>query len=289
MIETGTFHRAQRVAPPSAAERRPAGEALRGSALRESQLNALWNDAEALLAEYARSRDQRVRQRLVDMHEGLCRALAVRFEGRGWTSTEDLVQVARLGLLSAIDGFNPERRCAFSTFAVPTIVGFIKHYLRDHTWGIKAPRFLRELGYRVRLERERLEQSLGRSPTMPEIARAVGATEEQLVQAMELERSYQFASLSFASEDAEGEEYSPRMERMGSEDPGLEAVERREQLRAAMAGLEERLRVVLQARYYEGLTQSLVAERLGISQMHVSRLERKALDQLRELLGSVGG
>jgi len=286
-METATPRPASRIAAAPAAGRRLSGETRSQAPLTESRLSALWNNAEGLLAEYARLRDERVRSRLVDMHEGLCRALAVRFEGRGWTSTEDLVQVARLGLLSAIEGFNPERGCAFSTFAVPTIVGFIKHYLRDHTWGIKAPRFLRELGYRIRVERERLEQSLGRAPTMPEIARAVGATEEQLVQAMELERSYQFASLSFTSEDAEGDEYSPRMERMGGDDPGLEAVERREQLRAAMAQLDERLRFILQARYYEGLTQSRVAERLGISQMHVSRLERKALDQLREMLDSI--
>jgi len=279
MIETsalprGRVGRARALAPAQDVQQR----------LSDARFAAIRDNAEALLAEYSRSRDARVRERLVVLHEGLCRALASRFESRGWTSTEDLVQVGLLGLLSAIEGFDPGRGCAFSTFAVPTIVGFIKHYLRDHTWGIKAPRLLRELGFRVRLERERLEQELGRSPTMGEIGRAVGANEEQLVQAMELERSYQFASLDFACEDAEGDEYSPRMERMGAEDPGLEAIERRELLRTTLAGLDERPRAILHARYYEGATQAQVAERLGISQMHVSRLERKALTCLRELL-----
>jgi len=263
---------------PTAVSARPPGL---GS---ERTLARIWDDPDALLREYSARPDPRIRERLVVLYGGLVRALASRFEGRGWTATEDLVQVGYLGLLSAIEGFRPERGTAFTTFAVPTIVGMIKHYLRDHTWGVKVPRRLRELGMSLRRQREQLAQKLRRPPTMAEMAEAVGVTEERLVQAMELERTYQPLSLDSQLESSDGDEYSRFIEATGDVDPRLRAIEDRESVRAALLHLDRRQREILYFRYYEGASQQQVATRLGISQMHVSRLERKALQDLREIL-----
>ena len=244
------------------------------------------NDHEphALLREYARTRDVRVRNQLVLQHERMVRYLASRFGSGAGTSLDDLVQVGYVGLIAAIDRFDPDKGVSFVTFAVPTILGEIKRYFRDQTWGLKAPRRLRELGLSLRKLREQLEQNLGRPPSVPEMAQAAGVTEERLLQAMDLDRIYQPASLDAHLQDENGDDKSSFWEAIGRPDPEMLAIEERETVRRAMDRLDQRQRAIIYYRFFEDASQAEVASRLGISQMHVSRLERQALRRLRALL-----
>jgi RNA polymerase sigma-B factor len=261
-----------------------AGEpSLRGSFL---SLNSIDNekDTQFLLREYARTRDVRIRDRLVTLHERMVRYLAGRFGSGNGTAIDDLVQVGYIGLIAAIDRFDPEKGVSFVTFAVPTILGEIKRYFRDQTWGLKAPRRLRELGLSLRKLREQLEQALGRPPTIAEMSEAAGVTEERLLQAMDLDRIYQPASLDAHLQDENGEEKSSFWDAIGQRDPELSAIEERETLRRALDRLDQRQRTIIYYRFFEEVSQAEVARRLGISQMHVSRLERQALTRLKGLL-----
>ena len=242
------------------------------------------DDAQALLREYARTRDIRVRNRLVTLHERMVRYLAGRFGSGGGTSVDDLVQVGYVGLIAAIDRFDPDKGVSFVTFAVPTILGEIKRYFRDQTWGLKAPRRLRELGLSLRKLREQLEQKLGRPPTVTEMAQAAGVSEERLLQAMDLDRIYQPASLDAHLQDENGDDKSSFWEAIGRTDPELSAIEERETVRRALERLDQRQRTIIYYRFFEDASQAEVANRLGISQMHVSRLERQALRRLKGLL-----
>jgi len=251
---------------------------------RAPRLADIQDDAQALLREYARTRDIQVRNRLVILHERMVRYLASRFGSGAGTSLDDLVQVGYVGLIAAIDRFDPEKGVSFVTFAVPTILGEIKRYFRDQTWGLKAPRRLRELGLSLRKLREQLEQNLGRPPTVPEMALAAGVTEERLLQAMDLDRIYQPASLDAHLQDENGDDKSSFWEAIGRPDPELMAIEEREMVRHALDRLDQRQRAIIYFRFFEDASQAEVAGRLGISQMHVSRLERQALKRLRALL-----
>lgn len=242
------------------------------------------SDAQTLLIEYARTRDLQVRDQLVTMHERMVRYLAGRFGSGAGTSMDDLVQVGYIGLIGAIERFDPDKGVAFVTFAVPTILGEIKRYFRDQTWGLKAPRRLRELGLSLRRLREQLEQKLGRPPTVPEMAEAAGVTEERLLQAMDLDRIYQPASLDAHLQDENNDDRSSFWDAIGRTDPGLAAIEDRETVRRAMERLDQRQRSIIYFRFFEEASQAEVARRLGISQMHVSRLERQALRRLKALL-----
>jgi RNA polymerase sigma-B factor len=251
---------------------------------RSPRLAEIQDDAQALLREYARTRDIQVRNRLVILHERMVRYLASRFGSGAGTSLDDLVQVGYVGLIAAIDRFDPDKGVSFVTFAVPTILGEIKRYFRDQTWGLKAPRRLRELGLSLRKLREQLEQNLGRPPTVPEMAQAAGVTEERLLQAMDLDRIYQPASLDAHLQDENGDDKSSFWEAIGRPDPELMAIEEREMVRHALERLDQRQRAIIYYRFFEDASQAEVAGRLGISQMHVSRLERQALKRLRALL-----
>jgi RNA polymerase sigma-B factor len=251
---------------------------------RSPRLADIQDDAQALLREYARTRDIQVRNRLVILHERMVRYLASRFGSGAGTSLDDLVQVGYVGLIAAIDRFDPDKGVSFVTFAVPTILGEIKRYFRDQTWGLKAPRRLRELGLSLRKLREQLEQSLGRPPTVPEMAQAAGVSEERLLQAMDLDRIYQPASLDAHLQDENGDDKSSFWEAIGRPDPELMAIEEREMVRHALERLDQRQRAIIYYRFFEDASQAEVAGRLGISQMHVSRLERQALKRLRALL-----
>jgi len=242
------------------------------------------DDPLALFREYARTRDLAVRNRLVSQHERLVHYLASRFDPAGATSMEDLVQVGFLGLIAAIERFDPNQRVSFVTFAVPTIMGVIKHYLRDHTWAVKAPRRLRDLGMSLRRMAEQMEQDLGRPPTLMEMAEAARVSEEQLLEAMELGRLYQSTSLDTFVADDNGDDRFPFAESVGRPDPELQAIEDREALRHALEHLDARQKIIISQRFFQGASQSQVARLLGISQMQVSRLERQALQRLRILL-----
>ncbi len=243
-----------------------------------------WSDAAFLLREFSKSRNLVLRNRLVELHGGLVRYLASKFaNGRG-SSLEDLMQVGYMGLIAAIERFDPDKGVSFVTYAVPTIAGEIKRYFRDHTWGVKAPRRLRELGLSLRKLRERLEYKLGRSPTIQEMAEAAGVTEELLLSAMDLERVYQSNSLDAMMEGEEGRAGASYSDTLGGPDHNLQQVDTREAVRSALGVLDERERTIIYHRFYGEASQSDLARRLGISQMHVSRLERKALKKLKAVL-----
>jgi RNA polymerase sigma-B factor len=269
--------------PVAAASRPPAPLPVRTDTIADLVANRD-TDSQTLLREYARTRDIRLRDRLVSEHERMVRYLAARFGSSAGTSQDDLVQVGYIGLIAAIDRFDPDKGVSFVTFAVPTILGEIKRYFRDQTWGLKAPRRLRELGLSLRKLREKLEQSLGRPPSIAEMATAAGVTEERLLQAMDLDRIYQPASLDAQLQDESGADKSSFWDAIGSVDPELSAVEDRESLRRALNRLDQRQRKIIYFRFFEEVSQAEVARRLGISQMHVSRLERQALRRLRALL-----
>jgi RNA polymerase sigma-B factor len=222
------------------------------------------------------------RGKLVDQYIGLVEFLARRFRNRG-ELLEDLVQVGTIGLLKAIDRFELEREVEFSTYATPTIVGEIKRHFRDKGWAVRVPRRLQELHLELTKIISHLGQELGRSPTVAEIAEAAGTTEEVVLEGMEIAQAYNFTSLD-APLDSDDSESSSFADRFGADDDQLENLEYRAALAPEMAKLPERERRILYLRFYKGLTQSEIAERMGISQMHVSRLLNRTLMRLREAL-----
>lgn len=240
--------------------------------------------AQVLLAEYARTRDPVLRDRIVRSHDRMVRYLASRFGVGAGTTQDDLIQVGYIGLLAAIDRYDPARGVNFATYAVPTIMGELKRYFRDQTWGLKAPRRLRELGLSLRRMREELEQSLGRPPTVQEMAAVAKVPEERLLQAMDLDRVYQPASLDAHVTDDSGEERASAWDSIGGLDPQIARIEERESLRRALNRLDSRQRDIVRLRFFSEQSQAQVARHLGISQMHVSRLERQALRRLRMML-----
>jgi len=223
----------------------------------------------------------RYRERLVDQHIGLVEFLARRFRNRG-EPVEDLIQVGTIGLLKAIDRFDLTREVEFSTYATPTIVGELKRHFRDKGWAVRVPRRLQELHLELTKTVGNLAHDLGRSPTVEEIAQAAGITEEEVLEGLEIAQAYNFTSLDAPIDSQEGS--TSFAEQLGSEDEQLENLEYRAALAPEMAKLPEREQKIVYLRFYKGLTQSEIASRLGISQMHVSRLLTRTLAQLREAL-----
>jgi RNA polymerase sigma-B factor len=220
------------------------------------------------------------RARLVEQYIGLVEFLARRFRNRG-EPFEDLVQVGTIGLLKAIDRFDLEREVEFSTYATPTVVGELKRHFRDKGWAVRVPRRLQELHLELSKTVNRLGQELGRSPTVLEIAEAAGTSEETVLEGLEIAQAYNFTSLDAPIESDDGGSTS-FADQLGMQDEHLENLEYRASLAPEMAKLPDRERTILYLRFFKGLTQSEIAERLGISQMHVSRLLNRTLGQLRE-------
>jgi RNA polymerase sigma-B factor len=237
-------------------------------------------DLRQLFAEYQATRDQSIRDKLVETHLGLAEYLARRFDRRG-EPLDDLVQVASLALIKAVDRFDPERGLEFSTFAVPTIVGELKRHFRDKSWAVRVPRRLQELHLRLGPAVSELTHELGRSPTIPEIADRLATTTEDVLEAMEAGRAYRSSSLDATVGGEDGEPAVPLSARIGDADANMVLVDDHSQLASLIRDLPERERTILVLRFYDGLTQSQIAERIGISQMHVSRLLARTLDQLR--------
>ena len=229
-------------------------------------------------AEFARTRDRATRDELVTAHMGLAEYLARRFTNRG-EPLDDLMQVASLGLLKAVDRFDPDRGLEFSTYATPTIVGELKRHFRDKGWAVRVPRRVQELHLRLGSVVSTLSQDLGRSPTIPEIAHAAKVSEEEVVEAIEAGHAYRFTSLDAP---AGGEDESALSNQLGVDDQNLIDSEHRVALSPLIARFPPRERMILHLRFFEGMTQSEIASRLGISQMHVSRLLARSLAQLRE-------
>jgi RNA polymerase sigma-B factor len=236
-------------------------------------------DERELLRRYHEQGDQAARDELVARMLPLVRRLARRYANRG-ESLDDLEQVGSLGLVKAIDRFDLSRELKLSTFAVPTILGEIKRHFRDRVWSVRVPRDLQELNARVSKEVERLTGKLGRSPTIEELAEASESTVERVLDALQGAHAYSAMSL-----DEPGGDDRPSMgESLGTEDGGFAQAERRELLRLGLDALSPREQEIVRLRFFDGLTQREIAEQVGISQMHVSRLIRKSLDEIRDAL-----
>src|SRR5579864_6626615 len=219
---------------------------------------------------------ERLREELVVAHLNLVRFLALKFSNRG-ESLEDLTQVGMLGLLKAIDRFDTERGVEFTTYATPTIVGEIKRYFRDKGWAVKVPRRLQELNLAVNRAVEKLSVKMGRSPTVGELAEHLGASDEEILEAQELGQAYNLLSLDTELSN-EGDKKSQTLaDYIGTTDAGLALLEDKANLERAFEVLTGRERVILYLRFYESVSQTEIAKRLNVSQMHVSRLQQKAL------------
>ena len=232
-----------------------------------------------LLERYHRHGDREAREALVERFLPLARQLARRYQ-RGSEPFDDLVQVASLGLLKAIDRFEPGRETAFSSFAVPTILGELKRHFRDRGWSVRVPRDLQEMAVRVERVTEELAGVLGRAPTPAEIATHIGASTEQVLEAREAAGAYRAISLDRPRD--EDDESDGMGESMGIEDPGFGLAEDAATVERLMSVLTDREREVLRLRFAEDLTQSEIGARVGVSQMHVSRLIRQAVARLRD-------
>ena len=232
-----------------------------------------------LFARYRSSGDLAARDALVERFLPLAKRLAQRYY-RGAEPLEDLVQVASLGLLKAIDRFDPERGAAFSSFAVPTIAGELKRHFRDKGWALKVPRDLQELAQRVDRTTDRLIHELGRAPTADDIADALGITLEQVLDAREAATAYRADSLDRPAGD--DQDASRVVDTLGAHESGYVQAENSATLEAMVSVLSDREQEVLRLRFAEDLTQSEIGRRVGLSQMHISRLLRQAVARLRE-------
>jgi RNA polymerase sigma-B factor len=222
---------------------------------------------------------ERLRQLAIHQARGLAARLARRYRGRG-EPIDDLTQVAMLALIKAVDGYEPGNGAAFTSYAVPTIIGEVKRYFRDKGWQIRVPRRVQEIGLELNEAGEVLAQRFGRSPTIRELANYLGATEDHVLEAIEATHAYRPGSLS-APTNGSGDSDLELADRVGAPDPRFELVEARESLRPLLAKLPARQRHILALRFYGNLTQGQIAAKIGLSQMHVSRLLSDALGQLR--------
>jgi RNA polymerase sigma-B factor len=228
---------------------------------------------------YRRTRDRRLRDELVEEHAPLAHFLARRFANRG-EPVDDLVQVALVGLLKAVERFDPERGLQFSTFATPTILGELKRHFRDRGWAVRVPRRVQELHLQLGRIVATLGQEYGRSPTPAEVADRAGVSEEDVLEAMEAGSLYRLVSLD-APASRDEDEASELGAVLGEDDPEFERIEHRGELDDLLGVLPTRERRIVELRFFDGLTQSEIAERVGVSQMHVSRLLARSLEMLR--------
>jgi RNA polymerase sigma-B factor len=224
--------------------------------------------------------DPAAKESIVVLFQPLTKYLARRFAGRG-EALDDLIQVANLGLLGAIDRFDPSREVQFSTYAAATIVGELKRHFRDKGWTIRVPRRLQEMGLRINRLLPTISQELGRSPTIAELATRLEVDEEEVVDAMEAAQAYSTVSLDAPINEDGG----TALDALGELDPSMERLDEWASIAPAIRDLPARERRVLYLRFFSGLTQSEIAEEIGVSQMHVSRILAQTLRLLRGSLG----
>jgi RNA polymerase sigma-B factor len=234
----------------------------------------------ALLRRYHEEGDLQAREQLIEQYMSLVRSLARRYSYRG-EQLEDLVQIGAIGLIKAIDRFDLNRGVELTTYATPNIIGEIKRHFRDKGWSVRVPRGLQELNVQLSRLVEQLTVQLGRSPTITELAKGAGVEEEEVLEALESGRAYSSLSLSSGGGQEDGEELDP-LESIGTEEHQYDVSEDRAVLAPGFRVLDERERKILHLRFFEGLTQSQIAQQVGISQMHVSRLIRRSLEKIRE-------
>jgi RNA polymerase sigma-B factor len=216
-----------------------------------------------------------IRSELVEMHTPLVRHIARRYADRG-EPFDDVVQAGNIGLINAVDRFEPDRGLAFSTYAVPTIIGAIRRYFRDSTWSVKVPRRLQEMRGRIDSSSDRLTQEFGRAPTIAEIAAHAGVDAQDVLDSLELGRVRESTSI-----DATATGEAPLADRLGVDDASLAGVEDEETVRRLLNTLPARERAIVVMRFFDGMSQSQIAEHVGLSQMHVSRLLAQSLTRLR--------
>ncbi|MGI8945826.1 MAG: SigB/SigF/SigG family RNA polymerase sigma factor [Thermoleophilaceae bacterium] len=237
------------------------------------------DDDRDLLRRYHGHGDEGAREALVKRHLPLVRSLARRYANRG-ESLDDIEQVASIGLLKAIDRFQLERGVSLPTYATPTIVGEIKRHFRDSSWGLRVPRSLQELNAKISTTIAAMTSKLGRSPRISEIADALDTTPENVIEAIEVRSAYTTLSLSPPAQ----EDGPDPLDAIGEEDDGYARTDDRSALAPALGRLPAREREILLMRFEQGLLQTQIAERVGLSQMHVSRLIRTSLAALRDEL-----
>lgn len=234
-------------------------------------------NVDALLVAYHRTGDETARERALVELMPLVRALASRYAGRG-EPLEDLVQVGSIGLIKAVDRFDVDRGVDFASYAVPTIVGEIRRHFRDRAWAMHVPRRLKELSLRLSRTLDQLTTELGRSPTITELATAAGVEEEDAIDALDSMNAYSTRSLHAPFDDDSDDSLS---EKLGTDELGYAEVEDGTIVAAGLDALDERERQIVELRFFHELTQSQIASEIGISQMHVSRLLRRALATMR--------
>ena len=234
-------------------------------------------NVDALLVAYHRDGDQSAREQALVELMPLVRALASRYAGRG-EPLEDLVQVGSIGLIKAVDRFDVDRGVDFASYAVPTIVGEIRRHFRDKAWAMHVPRRLKELSLRLSRTLDQLTTELGRSPTIAELSTAAGVDEENAIDALDSMNAYSTRSLHAPFDDDSDDSLS---EKLGADEVGYAEVEDGTIIAAGLDALDERERQIVELRFFHELTQSQIASEIGISQMHVSRLLRRALATMR--------
>ena len=230
--------------------------------------------------QYLRTGDPELCRLVVDAHAGLAHRLASRFGNRG-ESSEDLTQVAMLGLVKAVQGFDPDRGLRFSTYATPTILGELKRHFRDRAWAVRPPRRVHDLYLVVQAAMDELAQEHGCSPTIAEVAERVAASEEQVIEAMEAGGLRRSASLDVPVAPDDGRSLANSI---GEEDERLADVDRRLTLEALLTRVPRHEQEIVRLRFVDGLTQLEIARRVGRSQMQVSRMLARSLDRLRALV-----
>jgi RNA polymerase sigma-B factor len=234
-----------------------------------------------LLRRYHEQGDLAARKQLIEQYMSLVRSLARRYSYRG-EQLDDLVQIGAIGLIKAIDRFDVNRGVELTTYATPNIIGEIKRHFRDRGWSVRVPRGLQELNIQLSRLLEELTVQLGRSPTIAELAKGAEVSEEEVLEALESGRAYSSLSLSAGSAGHDDDGELDPLESLGTEEHQYEVSEDRAVLAPGFRVLDERERKILHLRFFEGLTQSQIAQQVGISQMHVSRLIRRSLEKIRE-------
>lgn len=259
---------------------------MNGKAATRNEINA-WDKEKVrnLFLKYQRDHDPASRDELVLIHMNLVRYLAYKFVNRG-ESLDDLIQVGSIGLIKAVERFDYAKGAEFSTYATPTIVGEIKRYFRDKRWAFKAPRKLQELHVAINKVMEELVARFKRPPTISELAIEMKVTDEEILEAQELGQAYNLLSLNSEME-TDDKKVSSLLDYLGQEDFGLENLENQMILEKAFLKLNKREQLVIYLRFYENLSQREIARNLKISQMHVSRLQRRALEKLQSFLAEL--
>lgn len=237
----------------------------------------------ALFKRYKENGDLEARDQLIVNHSNLVHYVANKYANRG-QDIDDLVQVGQVGLIKAVDGFDPSRGLEFTTYATPTIMGEIKRYFRDKGWSVRVPRRLQDLSIKVNAATEELTREFQRSPSVKEIAEYLGASVDDVLEAMESSSAY--SSVSFDAPEDDDDKTPSLSSRYGEEDKGLVNADDRLDLSDVLRECAPREREILQMRFEENLTQSEIASRLGVSQVQVSRLLRRTLQKLQDRMGA---